>query len=41
MDLTQKKMELIKKILNAKLSNQELKQISTKAQNLINERKND
>ena len=40
MNLTQKKIALIKKIVNAHLSKDELKEVSAKTKEIINRRKN-
>lgn len=39
MELTQQKIELIKKILNAKLTKEELNQVIDKAQDILNKPK--
>jgi hypothetical protein len=39
MEITQQKIELIKKILNAKLTKEELNQVIDKAQDILNKPK--
>ena len=41
MQLTTSKLELIKKIVNARLSKAELKEVTAKAEEIINRRNND